>query len=938
MRINDRSILTSLLLPAAVLGGLTLLFFNKLALSNLILARGDTFLYFYPYWHAAAAALGEGRVPFWNPAIFMGAPLLANSQAGFFYPLNWPLWLLLETPYAASASILLHLLIASFGAYLVARRVLALSQSGALVAAASFALGGYLTAQVEHINQLQGLAWLPWFFLAAGAAAKGTRRAWLLSTLAAAALFTLQLLAGHTQTTFITAVALLISLLAGLLGRRFLSGTQPDRSSQPTRILFSPFAALAAGGLLAIGLAAMQLLPTLELMQYSSREGGLPANEVMSFSLPPQLLAHSLLPLYGQSLFTEYVAFLPLVILALASIGAWQWRIRAGVFPALVLTLSGLFLALGAYNPLYWLLARLPGFSFFRTPARWLVLAAFGLSLLAGVGWHLLWQWAGDGRSEQERKQRFRRRIVPPLLLFFALLLLLAVWGFAGGFVSEFVPLGLESPYERPSSSTVGGWLIEALLIGALVTAAAYLSSSQMRRTALTAMLLVGLAAAFVASRDLPYNNLTTPEAFFDLRPSTTRLLSRSEEPPDRMLSLSNILFDPGDQAEIDTIYAGQLPEQARYDYTIAVKEKEINAPNLPMVYGLSSVDGFDGGILPLRSYSQLMSLILPDGQQTSDGRLREHLDAVPEARWLDLFNARYLITDKTGDVWRDGVFFDRQHPVSLGEGESVAVSFLPDYEATEIRLLISDSPELVQIKTGDGESWSLAPELVEESTYRAAFPRAAVLDELIVGSCAGGSRCTLEGLTLVDTRDDTFYALTPGSYRLIHSGDVKIYENLDVLPRAYLSYDWQWAADTQAAIALMSDPSFDPRAASVLVAGEEPSQIRAKQPNGTAGQVEISHYGADEVVVEIETPADALLLLTDAYYPGWRAAIDGEPAQIYEANGFFRGVLVPEGTHEIVFTFDSAAYQWGLIGFIVTLGIMAFILVWFFLEDRKKL
>ncbi len=101
---------------------LILLFFNKMAFSNLILARGDTFLYFYPYWQAAADALRAGRIPLWNPDIFMGAPFLANSQVGFFYPLNWPVWLLLRTPYAAGASILLHLAIAGGGTYWAAQR------------------------------------------------------------------------------------------------------------------------------------------------------------------------------------------------------------------------------------------------------------------------------------------------------------------------------------------------------------------------------------------------------------------------------------------------------------------------------------------------------------------------------------------------------------------------------------------------------------------------------------------------------------------------------------------------------------------------------------------------------------------------------------------------------------------------------------------------
>jgi hypothetical protein len=155
----------SRLWPLLIFGGLLLLFFRKMAFSNLILARGDTFLYFYPYWQAAAEALSDGRLPLWNPHLFMGAPFLANSQVGFFYPLNWPLWLLLPTPYAVSGSILLHLLIAGMGTYLAGRRWLGLERWPALLTAVLFGLGGYLTAQVEHVNQLQGLAWLPWFLV-----------------------------------------------------------------------------------------------------------------------------------------------------------------------------------------------------------------------------------------------------------------------------------------------------------------------------------------------------------------------------------------------------------------------------------------------------------------------------------------------------------------------------------------------------------------------------------------------------------------------------------------------------------------------------------------------------------------------------------------------------------------------------------------------------
>ena len=947
MGTRNRAILISAVLPGVVLLALLLLFFNKMALSNLILARGDTFLYFYPYWHAAAEALRQARMPFWNPAIFMGAPMLANSQVGFFYPLNWPVWLFLRTPYAASASILLHIFIAAVGVYLVGCYVLSLSRSAAIVAGAAFAFGGYLPAQVEHINQLQGLAWLPWFLLAVELAKKRTRRSWVLSVIAFGALFALQLLAGHTQTTFITGVAILIWIMADWVGQRFIkdiqnrdTGRRMDIKQQT--ILLSPFSAFVIGGILALALAAVQLLPTMQLMRYSSRAGGLPVNEVLSFSLPPHHLANALLPSFGQALFSEYIAFMPLSLFALAFIGGWQWRRRKGVFSALALTFSGLFLALGAYNPVYWLLARLPGFSFFRAPARWLVLYALGFSLLAGIGWHLLWRWIGQNNNATERRAIWRGQVLPPLLLCFAVLLLLAVWGFAAKYLVTLIPLGSEAPFERPSSLTVSGWLVEGVLAAVLLTVPIFFDDARVRRVFLTLLLIVGLSTAFLASRSLPYNNLTTPEAYFDLRPSTTRLLVEANQPPERMLSLSDIFFDPGDQAEIEAVYGDQLSAAALYNYIVAIKQKEIIAPNLPMIYDLASIDGFDGGILPLRSYSRLMSLLLAGGEETTDGRLREHLDALPETRWLDLFNTRFVITDKTGDVWVDGVFYDRQHPVTLLGDETATVSYLPEFEATEIRLIASAQPETVTIRTREGESISLPPELLGESLYQVLFPRPAVLAELEVSACSADTACTLESLTLVDSRDGAFQALVPGNFRLIHSGDVKIYENSELLPRAFLVHDWQIVKDGEEAIAVLLNPDFDVRSTAVIESDlEQPVlEIDSREPQSPV-QPQIEEYTPEKVVIQSNDPTGGLLILTDANYPGWTATIDGNPVPIYQADGLFRGLFVPPGDHELVFEYVSTPYRIGLIVFILSSSIITFVLAWLVLNNlrsRRKL
>ena len=150
-------------------------------------------------------------------------------------------------------------------------------------------------------------------------------------------------------------------------------------------------------------LAAAQLLPTLELNGLGLRTGGLPYRQAVSFSLRPRLLAQSLLPPFGRGLdaafgsegYAEFVGYVGIAALVLAGIGlSLLWRRTAevtrppwNVQRATLLAASGFLLALGAYNPLYYLLWRvIPGFDLFRAPARWLELFALGVAALAAFG------------------------------------------------------------------------------------------------------------------------------------------------------------------------------------------------------------------------------------------------------------------------------------------------------------------------------------------------------------------------------------------------------------------------------------------------------------------------------------------------------------------------------------------------------------------------
>ncbi|MBE2268057.1 MAG: hypothetical protein IAE80_07470, partial [Anaerolinea sp.] len=381
---------------------LTLIFFYPLAFSDNILARGDTYAYHYPYWAARSAALLRGELPLWTPDLFMGAPLLANPQIGTFYPPNWVV-APLSPPDGIRVSLLLHVAWAGIGTFALARRTLRVSRIAALGAAAIFAFGGYLGAHGEQINQLQGLAWLPMLLLIFDWAVNRPFPRGLVLALALALTF----FTGHTQTMFMALVALGVYALL----------TKPLRG----------LALLAVGGGIALIVTLPQLLPTLELMGVSNRRGGFNLNQATAFSLSPFIAGRGLLPSYDGMIFSEYIGYIGVIGLGLAIFGVERKRSsttententeeeaekitltaenaesaerRASISsfslrslrslrfnPYFVLTVLGLFLAFGAFNPLYWLLAGLPGFNLFRVPARWLALFALGSALLAARG------------------------------------------------------------------------------------------------------------------------------------------------------------------------------------------------------------------------------------------------------------------------------------------------------------------------------------------------------------------------------------------------------------------------------------------------------------------------------------------------------------------------------------------------------------------------
>lgn len=970
----------------------------RLLLTNRVLASGDVFTYFTPYRDFANAALRSGQLPLWNPYLFLGVPFLANPQAAVLYPLHWPfVWL--DAAKSLVASMGMHLWIAGFGMLLYAQRVAGLSWLAASASALVFCLSGFVGARVGQINQLSAIAWLPWLLWLLEETAGGlgvvrsnpvpamavpkARRArpnarGVLAFVGLTCVIALQLLAGHTQSSFINLVGLgltaawpgVAALLGWAVARLRRSKAQPDFAAllSAGRRLLVTGAAVVFGAML----AAPQLLPTWELSQQSIRAGGLSFREAVSFSLQPTRLLFTLLPTYGDSLaerfgtpaFGEFVAYAGVTALVLAAVGVISARRthRSGLAGspaglAIGLGIAGLALALGLYNPLTFVLYQwVPGFDLFRAPARWMILALFGVSVLTGYGLQAV-PLRVAGRTSWRLLSRRRKRLLGGVAVLAVIVLVLQRW---------------------PAPLTLLLWLVVGLVATGLAVGR---SGACWRRLALVGLIVAELAAASLA---LEHTHPTAPEAVSSLRTAPAHLVAAARQDqvagqiPGRFLSLSGITYDPGDLADIEQMLGPQLPAQAVYDFVVASKLQEIVAPNLPMLWRLPAVDGYDGGVLPLRRYVDLQTLFLPLARLAPDGRLREQLESVPAGRLLRLLGVQHVITDKGFDVWYKGVYYDLELANPLAAGESVTIERADRFEATGVGIFsyldgaanlrsgtpvaeitvegVNGSSERFVLEAGADAAegrWN-ATAAHSQPAERQPWPREQngwnyltqrelstplLPRRVIVRSLAPTGTFILRGITLLDDRTGAHAALTLPSdadFQRIHSGDVKVYRALDTLPRAYLAGQAIQVADDAEALLALADAEFEPAERVVLLESEVAAagladELQAIQPAAGAGEVRVEQIEPERMALQVDLPAPGVLVLSDSWYPGWQVTVDGQPAPILRANLLFRAVMLPEGVHDVVFEFRSTSLRLGLMAAIAAVlllfGLLGFAL-----------
>lgn len=187
----------------------------------------------------------------------------------------------------------------------------------------------------------------------------------------------------------------------------------------------------------------------------------------------------------------------------------------------------------------------------------------------------------------------------------------------------------------------------------------------------------------------------------------------------------------------------------------------------------------------------------------------------------------------------------------------------------------------------------------------------------------------------LVEKRGENDLAKTTVSdsdVQLVWTDNVfNIYKNKNALARVFFVYDYYLLKEKQQILNKIYDKTTDLSRKAIL---EEPPQLSVN--NKGIGNIRVISYAPEHVELRGETNENGVLVLSDNYYPGWKAFIDGKEVSILRANYTFRAVAVPKGNHTIVFRYHPLSFYLGL--YVSGAGVILLIGVLYLLKAKEDL
>ena len=788
-------------------------------------------------------SLKAGEVPLWNPNLFAGVPFLAAGQHSALYPLS-ALFYVLPLTRAYGVFTVVQLWLAGVFMY-VFGRVLRQGRFGALVAGITYQLGAFFLVSVVFTMIIAAAAWLPLLLAIIEIMIRKQEEKGagpfvpIVYVIVGAVALGIHILAGHPEILVYTLLVMALYALVRLILLWRQVGTWKPSVRMGIWLGF-----MVGTGL---GLGSVQLVPMLELVTTSFREGSVTYSDVVGWAYPSRQILTFLVPdffgnpahhgywdlvtkqwiaadriFWGIKNYVEagsYAGILPLVLAAVAFAGTRRPSPdRRTIWFFATLAVASLLFIFGtpAYALLYY---GLPGIKQLHSPFRWVFPFTLSIAVLAGFGVKRLAILRREFGVDTD-PQNVHRDVYRPWIS-------LITWGtFWSGVVlvlGALVVLVMPGPFiplaDRLLASVEKAQ--EAFSSGQM------LLSYQWRNILILGLMLLGSGIVLRVSRCPIY---------IKWGKRTQNRVPVWQPLAVLVVAVDLLLFGAGFNPAADPAQLNFVPPSIEFlkeqategepwrltTYQIANDSKTLNA-NIPWLHGLEDVRGYDS-IIP-RQYVETMRAIEEQGELLHNRIAPIYGVENLSSPLLDLLNVRYVMT----------------------EGE------IPNSD-----------------------------------------------------------------------------------YALAYDGEVRIYENMDALPRAFALPYAELVSESDLSAQLRS---FDPR--QVILLDEQESVAQETGKFKGAWPLEPAHvvtHAPNTVFVDVEMPGPGWLVLADSYSPGWKAYRSPpsgnvpspktepqgeEELEILRANGNFRAVRLDEGAHRVRFKYTPMSFKLGLYG-----SFMAFVVL----------
>ncbi|MGE0131038.1 MAG: YfhO family protein [Blastocatellales bacterium] len=950
-----------------------LVYFYPVLLGKVVLAPGDGWAQNLGVRALAGQMLSDGQPPLWNPYIFGGMPLMASVVSGAFYPPNW-LFAILPAGLAMNVVVITTYHLALVGTYLYARRI-GIERIGALIAGVAFTFGGFMIAHLAHTSRIAAAAWLPWVLLAIEniARADSLRKMWRWTALGAL-FIALQFFAGEPQMMVFTALVAAPCAAFALWRCR-------DRQARARFVI-----AIAVMLLCGVLISLVELLPARELLQQSERSDPGPLF-FDSYSFPPWQLPALIFPyFFGGAMLPPYrVDYWGVEIAAIMCgyVGMLTWLLAFAAFFArsrsasrfevnateaaatkvesddrarawlwLGVAVVSMLLAFGGYLPfeLNHKLYRIPGYNSFRGLYRHQFEFTFAMAMLAGLGMSSLMRLSKD----LARRAFIQSAIAMTLVVI------------AVGVLYRLLPKSLAGANSLPAganSLTNPEFLVPITLF--ILSGAVLFIQIRNPQSAIRNLLLVAVLLLDVASYGHFFHwRIAEFDAQAKLAdPPAVRLIKSRENDFNSFRVMSHVTL-PYD-------YAGDWPEDPNFE--------AINQPNISILRGLQSVSGYDI-LRPAR-----VGEIVGTAGAALKGFVQDPKSFGLDDRGLDLLNVKYLIVGNGGSTKKerwldyDGIKFARTHfsvefkpgvnlttdPGGAAATEIAVVStmanstHLPDgAPVLKFRLRARDGRVIErELQAGrDTSEWAY-----DRADVKAAIKhqRARVVENLPAEGFDAHhylgrlkfDRAEIEKIEWTYAREDASLYLIRASLRdettgvstplsayqfpverwqkLARFDQVDVYENLRAPSRAWfvdqvvtLPHDNVLGAVRTGKTA--AGVEFDPARVALLETEDDGGAI-PKFSGAQSARAKITRYEPNWIELAASNQNDGFLVLSEIYYQGWEARVDGNPVKIYRTDYTLRGVQVPAGDHKVEFIYRPQSLRNGAMG--AAVGVMILLL-----------